>query len=317
MRFILVLIVSLFLTSCGEEKIQFSDLEISDGKFYKKGDNKPYTGEVLEYPPFSKTVPIFSPEKVIAQRASLTREYIKKPMKHASNHVSAALFTFKDGLLDGDYIEYHRIEGNHLSQKRIVKLLGNFKQGKPHGTFSWFSVGSDRGEEPQELKNVKSKHYAFPIFEIATFNNGKLNGDYRLWLRKPKIYHANGGKSPTISAQFQEGKLEGDLLVYSKVFDSTLTFQGSYKNGLKNGLFVEYCKKHNFTQPDQIKKQTNFELNNQVGAPETFECKRSITKPRSSSGGSMSASQEQKLRKLAEDLYDKCQLYGKSYDSRC
>ena len=35
------------------------------------------------------------------------------------------------------------------------------------------------------------------------------------------------------------------------------------------------------------------------------------------SAKAMSKSQERALRKLAEDLYDKCQLYGKSYDSRC
>jgi len=35
------------------------------------------------------------------------------------------------------------------------------------------------------------------------------------------------------------------------------------------------------------------------------------------SSKAMSESQERALRKLAEDLYDKCQLYGKSYDSRC
>lgn len=32
---------------------------------------------------------------------------------------------------------------------------------------------------------------------------------------------------------------------------------------------------------------------------------------------SMSPSQERALRKAAEDLYDKCEKYGKSYDSRC
>ena len=38
----------------------------------------------------------------------------------------------------------------------------------------------------------------------------------------------------------------------------------------------------------------------------------------SSSSSSASKSEyEKNLRKAAEDLYDKCQLYGKSYDSRC
>ena len=46
-----------------------------------------------------------------------------------------------------------------------------------------------------------------------------------------------------------------------------------------------------------------------------IEAKSNLSSPRSSN--SMSASQERTLRKLAEDLYDKCQLYGKSYDSRC
>jgi hypothetical protein len=45
--------------------------------------------------------------------------------------------------------------------------------------------------------------------------------------------------------------------------------------------------------------------------------KRCLSKKTGSSSSSMSASQKKALRKVAEDLYDKCQIYGKSYGSRC
>lgn len=333
MRFVLLLLVGFFLTACGEEKVQFSDLEIRDGKYYIKEDDKPYTGEILEHRPFGETVPIFSSEKITFQRELLSHEYIEKSLHLDKKYVTpalpaAALFTITDGRLNGDYIEYHKIVGEHLSQKRIVKLLGNFKQGTPHGIFRSFSVHNDRGKEPIKLKLYgREGHYAFPIFEIATFDNGNLNGDYRLWLAQPIIYDSNGvpkapasqlsmfSSPPTISAQYQDDKLEGVLLVTSPSTKS-LTFRAHYKDGLKNGLLVEYCGKNNFYQRKQ-KKRMNFSSNSQVGETKTFDCNRWDRNRSSSSGGSMSASQEQKLRKLAEDFYDKCQLYGKSYDSRC
>tara|TARA_B100000035_G_C20807831_1_gene468526 strand:+ start:319 stop:579 length:261 start_codon:yes stop_codon:yes gene_type:complete len=86
---------------------------------------------------------------------------------------------------------------------------------------------------------------------------------------------------------------------------------------LKNGSHQKYCwlnqPKGGVEPPVEMKILFSDGLEN--GTPQSFDC---LTKSKNgSSGGSMSASQEQKLRKLAEDLYDKCQLYGKSYDSRC
>ncbi len=252
MKLILLFIGVLFFSGClDKNEINFKSLELIDGKYYKKGNDEPFTGISVQkktnagiqlnlYPMPSSFLHLVKADDPIdletifsrGSRSSLT--YSKKIVR-----------THERGILNGPYLE--------LYENDTIKIRGWFEKGEFHGKFYLYHSGK-KGH--CEITIDGSVYFHASFIESMEFAAGKPHGSYE---RNADFLDlsCNRGKK-YVSATFRDGVLEGPIRL-----------------------------------SNEQKKQ----------GEESFN--------------SMSPSQERALRKAAEDLYDKCEEYGKSYDSRC
>lgn len=323
MRLLFLSVIGFFLVACGsEDKVDFAKLEVRDGKYYKIGSDEPYSGASLE------TIRGHGAGIVPSKNASLLDfandvPAILEPPAFGLPffETSKILRNFEMGVLDGLYAEFY----TYQRHKKTAKIIGNYTHGKKNGEFVLF----ERDKTSDEKVSIgKDTFNVGQVIESLNFKNGQAEG--RFWRARVVLNLFDGPHVEMVwrerlysgsTATFHKGVLNGGFEIHGLHLDKNridrwgLLERGEFKNGQLDGMHEYGCAPMSMRDDRElIKVETIYENGIEIGPREEFDCDPLKEKPAATP---ISESQEQLLRKLAEDLYDKCQIYGKSYDSRC
>ena len=146
--------------------------------------------------------------------------------KHYKYNVLVEEYTYKDGILDGDYIEYYA-DGSK-------KSVRHFDNGKPEGKFIQYTFD---GKIESEI-NFKNGLQDGPeirynsdgsVRSSVTYSGGKESGT------KKQLISSNTGDYELTAHYNKDGKLDGD---YSEIFtNGNVKVTGHYVNGKKDGTW--------------------------------------------------------------------------------
>ena len=290
--------ICFFVAGCFGEPTPFAELEQRDGKFYKIGSPDPFTGVSAQkvgdgYNAISNT---FSSQPDLGEQSNLknsSREMVNSMLQSKGS----SFLNLVEDLGDFRAIENFKKDDKVTETRTIHRtyvdgvLTGPYLELYRNGSVK-IRGQLERGQFHGEFYLYQHVNYGDRSWE-QTINERDYWGTYTLELM-----------------EFKSGKPHGRYYAFESSSNDWGFSYASYDNNGK-------ISKSDYYSRDWY-KEVNLENGLIVGdvllAQDWYNEKRERDLGSSSS---MSASQKKALRKLAEDLYDKCQIYGKSYDSRC
>ena len=218
------------LAGCSGSVLDFRNAEISNGKIFKEGDNKPFSGKLTDVPD-SKILmghPGWGKALNFLGKGALTG---------SGRGVMGSLCTapVSDGYIDGKV---------QCKLPRSEALMYEFRlvKGMLDGDFRLYD-GSDDKEVVVEAGFVKGaldgRHRIFDpsthkLRYEATYKDGAVDGEEAEY---------NGSTSVKVaSRRYNKGKLDGEAVEYA-ADGKTVVFRGSYVDGKRHGLHEKFDAK--------------------------------------------------------------------------
>jgi antitoxin component YwqK of YwqJK toxin-antitoxin module len=242
------------LQGCSPRVLDFRNAEVSNGKVYASGDNKPFTGKVTNVPEnmilsrregfdafkawVRVALPIGPVHALVGSASSMCdvsaeEGYVdgtavcKKPGGDAVKYE----VDFKAGNLHGKAVLYD------LSDSRRVVARASFDAGQPQGAME--VIG------PRSQKVVGKSHW----------EKGKLEG--------PAEYFNDDGGALVGRAEYRAGKIHGDQIRYSNDGKQVL-YKAKAADGALDGTVETFY-------PDgKLKERTNWSAGKQHGLQEAW-----------------------------------------------
>ena len=219
---IMVLCINLSLLS--------AQIKINEVNCYNLGDGRYYCQDEKSKEPLEGKV-----RMIDGYNSQYVEAVFKKGIPNGSwklfkNNVLVEEYTYKEGILDGDYKEYY-MDGSKKSERHFVN-------GKAEGKFIKYYSG---GKIESEVNFKNGEQDGTEIFydsegkvrSSATYSTGKETGS------KKQLITSNVGDYE-LSANYKDGKYDG---AYSEIFtNGNIKVKGNYMNGKKDGTW-EFGKK--------------------------------------------------------------------------
>lgn len=160
--------------------------------------------------------------------------------------------TYKDGVLDGPFIEYFQNkcsdeECHHSQGSHIFKEIGDYLNGQKDGEWnttgnfekiiSNYKDGKLNGEYTVYSAEVARKFDADWIINIHSRESISLQGYYLNGLKSGRWFYDEGEIQKI--AHYKKGILNGEYHTYMCCDSSDQIEKGVYKNGKKEGAWIE------------------------------------------------------------------------------
>ena len=155
--------------------------------------------------------------------------------------VSSALYSQDINQFDTNG-ERHGVWRKYFKNTKQVRYEGTFKHGKEVGEFKFYKLIKKKSVlTATKLFNDKdnSAEVKFLSSKGKVISEGKMVG--KLYVGKWVYYHNKSTKIMTLEHYNNEGKLEGERLVYYK--DGVVAERANYKNGKREGTLYAYSVK--------------------------------------------------------------------------
>ena len=222
-----LIILALFLTTIGLNSLLAQNgVGINEVECYNLGDGRYYCQEIKSKKPLEGNM-----RMIDGYTSQYTEAVFKKGIPNGSwkvvkNNSLSAEYTYKEGVLHGDYTEYYP-DGSKKSARHFVngKAEGEFVEYAFDGTIESevnYRNGVQHGPEIRYDRDGS-------IRSSVTFAEGKETG------AKKQLF-----SDYELTANYRNGKYDGD---YSEIYtNGNLKVTGNYIDGKKNGLWVYYNK---------------------------------------------------------------------------
>lgn len=288
----LVGIVGLWAAGCSQNVLDFRNAEVSNGKIYADGANKPFTGKVTHIPDGQilrnqAVMPsFFQPLRVLYLQkdghmldkvlltGSLCDVQVREGVLHGEtickfpqSDAKRYEMTFKEGRLDGQITFYGPPPRNWV----VVK--GAVSEGVLDGTLEVISPKTQKLVHRQHLKKGVNQGSETVWDEDtgqevgkATYVDGKVDG--------PILRFAADGKTPVYRAVAIRGVLNGT----EEIFDpktGVLTRKVEWSHGKRHGAWKEWdpdgkLRVDNVYQDDRLVSTRNA----RAASPDSADCER-------------------------------------------
>lgn len=209
------------LTGCGKV-LDWRNAEVSNGKVYEQGANKPFSGKVTNVPQ-EKISPSSDGWRLAVSPIANTPNWSNK----INTGYSLCDLKADDGQIDGEVV------CTSLVTKQLLYKV-NFKKGLLHGKFVLYDASADQ------------KPYL-----TASFVNGKIDGTHKLISPKNQqvlfqaewdegVPHGEQARfdeetgKKTFTSTFKKGLLEGDIYTWAPD-GKTVLLHGTARNGKLEG----------------------------------------------------------------------------------
>ncbi|MFL1484880.1 toxin-antitoxin system YwqK family antitoxin [Marinobacter sp. LN3S78] len=221
-----LLISTSMLSGCGEDILDWRNVEVSNGLIYEKASNTPFSGQVTNIPDEF----IRSTDDI---RSLFTTHYTLMGPIDSQEALNM------DNLVCGAGVEEGLLSGSvecFLPRSETKRWEGSYEGGRPEGEFRIYSLNGEdiQAEYPfsNGLADGTSKFFGLNSNLIGEFNNnaGKGHGKQKQW--DPQTGNL------TYSADMVNGKLDGVVRSWSP--DGVLLVEAPMKNGLSHGVVTEW-----------------------------------------------------------------------------
>jgi len=207
-----------------------AQIKINEVNCYNLGDGRYYCQDKESKEPLEGSVRMIDGYNSQYIEAVFNKGIPNGSWKLFKNNVLIEEYTYKDGILDGDYKEYY-MDGSKKSERHFVngkaegKFIKYYSNGKVESEVNYKNGEQDGAEVFYDSEgNVRSS---------ATYSTGKETGS------KKQLITSNTGDYE-LSANYRGGKYDG---AYSEIFTNGNTkVKGNYINGKKDGTW-EFGKK--------------------------------------------------------------------------
>lgn len=230
--------VTAALSGCFNEKLDWRNADVANGKIYKKDANEPFTGKVTGYP--FKDLAGRSPQLFKARHLlmvygdsgddlinavcdiQVSKGELISDLK-CENRLTRTIFTAEteDGVLHGPFTIHQSKEDD------TARVVFNFDNGRLHGEAKILDKFSKdpryesmwvSGQTTMEKVYDKETH---ALVHESHFDKGRPDG--------PMIRYTPDGKTVTYSANYIDGSLEGQML---EVWINEMTYrEATYLKG--------------------------------------------------------------------------------------
>lgn len=232
------------------KRVRYNALTIdNEGKFWQ--NNVPFTGgfyDVLKPDPQNPNKPPVTTVEGFCEDGLLSGEY----RQYRANGKFSLRETYVKGTKEGPFYYYYEsgelevkgefqngelsgtVQGYYKSGK--IYYINNYKAGKRNGNCdAFFENGTKETESHYSMGIPVGAHYGFfPDGEVRYFkvfnDSGILNGPNY-------VFHRTG--CAALEEYYKNGKLDSVQKAWD-VLSCTIIKSGEWKNGLKNGTFVDY-----------------------------------------------------------------------------
>lgn len=235
-----VLAMSMLVSACTGNVLEFRNAEIVHGKIYEQDANEPFTGKVTNVP--DKLV--LSTQRGFEQFGAFTVQFVLPAQQRQiiANMVglsgnallgdSHCEVQVNKGVLNGDAVCFGKNNNSKIFEMSFVdgQLDGEFLYYGPKGGDHVVAELSMKKGLPDGKHLIHSQPKGNIIFEMV-WENGKGQG-------KQKIYNEVTGELTSVLT-YVDGKVEGDMVRYAPD-GKQIIYKATAVGGLKHGVEEHY-----------------------------------------------------------------------------
>lgn len=257
----ILLAATVLLTGCNDSVLDFRNAEISNGKLYRDGSDKPFTASVTnlptsKFPPQPGLAPFLRTVGVVLREDNYSNDFILRGAlcdvkvkdgvlegeavcKLPQSQTLHSRMSFRSGVIDGDYTTYDFTPANHV--------VANLK----------FDKGVITGKE--ELFSPQTQKLVYQV----TWQAGVPNGE-------EQTFDARTGKQ-IASLHYRNGQIEGVTTRWASD-GTTVLYRTTASAGLQDGVEEE------FFENGKPRRRTEWNRGKKNGRSQEWDAQGNLTR---------------------------------------